>query len=55
LILAKKYFQSEDIEKIEEILEMLFDDNPIKHNLYRPGQHIPVVPSEEICNTKPAI
>ena len=38
---------------LSEILETLFDENPIKHNLYSPGHHIPVVSSEEIYNINP--
>jgi len=38
---------------LNEMLETLFDDNPIKHNLYSPGHHIPVVSSEGIYNINP--
>lgn len=35
------------------VVKTLFDDNPIKHNLYSPGYHIPVLPSEAIYEQKP--
>jgi len=34
-------------------IDILFDDNPIKKGLFSPGQHIPVVASEEIYERKP--
>ena len=38
---------------VGEYLDVLFDDNPIKHGLYSPGHHIPVVPSHEIYKRRP--
>jgi len=31
-----------------ERLDFLVDDNPVKHNTYSPGQHIPVYPSDAL-------
>ncbi|HEY3327339.1 MAG TPA: class I SAM-dependent methyltransferase [Novimethylophilus sp.] len=34
-------------------LQFLVDDNPIKHNLHSPGNHIPVLPSEMLYEKNP--
>lgn len=36
-----------------DVIRFLYDDNPMKHNLYSPGHHIPVLPSETIYEQKP--
>jgi len=38
---------------IGDIIKTLYDDNPIKHNLYSPGYHIPVLSSEIIYKQNP--
>ena len=38
---------------VGEYLDVLIDDNPIKHGVYSPGHHIPVVPSRENYKRKP--
>jgi SAM-dependent methyltransferase len=39
--------------ELNEKLEFLLDDNPLKHGLYSPGCHIPVLPSDEIYVRRP--
>lgn len=34
-------------------LDYIADKNPLKHGVYTPGMHIPVVPVDKIPNTKP--
>jgi hypothetical protein len=34
------------------LLEFLVDDNPIRHGLYSPGHHLPVLPSEALYSRK---
>jgi hypothetical protein len=34
-------------------IQFLVDDNPIKHSLYSPGHHIPVLPSSVLYERKP--
>lgn len=34
------------------LLEFLVDDNPIRHGLFSPGHHLPVLPSEAIYSRK---
>lgn len=34
-------------------LKYLVDDNPLKHNLYSPGYHLPVLPSSELYTRRP--
>ena len=36
-----------------EMLSFIVDDNPSKHNLYSPGHHIPVLPSQAIYEKMP--
>tara|TARA_B100000965_G_C19591814_1_gene758296 strand:+ start:977 stop:2233 length:1257 start_codon:yes stop_codon:yes gene_type:complete len=36
-----------------EMLDFLYDDFKVKHNLYSPGYHIKVLPSEDIYKNKP--
>lgn len=36
-----------------DLLSYFVDDNLLKHNLYSPGKHIPVLPSQVIYNRKP--
>jgi SAM-dependent methyltransferase len=36
-----------------DTLEYLADRNPLKHGLYSPGMHIPVVPAERVLETQP--
>tara|TARA_B100000315_G_scaffold248013_1_gene277429 strand:- start:2359 stop:3633 length:1275 start_codon:yes stop_codon:yes gene_type:complete len=36
-----------------QMLDVLYDDNPIKQGLYSPGYHIPVNPSPDIYKNKP--
>lgn len=38
---------------IGNVLSYLVDDNPTKHNMYSPGHHLPVLPSEQIYERKP--
>ena len=38
---------------IAGLISFLVDDNPLKHNLYSPGHHIPVFPSQAIYESKP--
>ncbi len=38
---------------LSELLDFLVDDNPVRHNLYSPGHHIPVLPSEALNERKP--
>jgi len=39
--------------ELKDILSFLLDDSLIKHNLYSPGLHIPVLPSETIYERSP--
>jgi hypothetical protein len=41
--------------ELENLISCIYDDNPIKHYLYSPGAHIPVLPSEKIYEMKPDI
>jgi SAM-dependent methyltransferase len=41
--------------ELEKMVTLIYDDNPIKHYLYSPGAHIPVLPSELIYENKPDI
>ena len=41
--------------ELENLVSFIYDDNPIKHSLYSPGAHIPVLPSEKIYEKKPDI
>lgn len=36
-----------------EIIDFIVDDSPLKQNLYAPGLHIPVLPSQAIYDRKP--
>jgi C-methyltransferase C-terminal domain/Putative zinc binding domain/Methyltransferase domain len=36
-----------------DLLDYLADKNPLKHGLYSPGMHIPVVPAERVLETQP--
>lgn len=36
-----------------ELLDYLADRNPLKHGLYSPGMHIPIVPAEQILKDQP--
>ena len=36
-----------------EMLDFLYDDFKVKHDLYSPGYHIKVLPSEKIYENKP--
>ena len=36
-----------------DIIDFIVDDNPLKQNLYAPGLHIPVLPSQVIYDKKP--
>ncbi|HYN05824.1 MAG TPA: class I SAM-dependent methyltransferase [Vicinamibacterales bacterium] len=36
-----------------DLLEFLADRNPLKHGLYSPGMHIPVVPADRVLETRP--
>lgn len=38
---------------IGDVPSFIVDDNKLKHNLFSPGHHIPVLPSEEIYRQKP--
>jgi hypothetical protein len=35
-----------------KLIEFLVDDNPVRHGLYSPGHHIPVLPSDALCARK---
>jgi hypothetical protein len=35
-----------------KLIEFLVDDNSIRHGLYSPGHHIPVLPSEALYSRK---
>jgi hypothetical protein len=35
------------------LLDFLVDDNPVRHNLFSPGHHIPVLPSEALNERRP--
>jgi SAM-dependent methyltransferase len=39
--------------QLSEFLSFLVDDNPIRHGLYTPGHHLPVLPSEALYERKP--
>ncbi|CCQ53629.1 putative D-mycarose 3-C-methyltransferase [Crocosphaera watsonii WH 8502] len=39
--------------ELSELLSFLVDDNPIRHNLFSPGHHIPVLPSDTLYEKKP--
>lgn len=39
--------------ELENRIAFIADDNPLKHGMYSPGAHIPVVPSEELMTRKP--
>lgn len=39
--------------ELGDLLEYLLDDNPSKQNLFSPGHHIPVLPSEALYQRKP--
>ncbi|MBE9116860.1 class I SAM-dependent methyltransferase [Lusitaniella coriacea LEGE 07157] len=39
--------------ELSELLSFLVDDNPIRHDLFSPGHHIPVLPSQELYERKP--
>lgn len=39
--------------ELDPLLSFIVDDNPAKHNLFSPGHHIPVFPSEIIYERKP--
>jgi len=41
--------------ELQNLVSSIYDDNPVKHNLFSPGAHIPVLPSDEIYNSKPDI
>ena len=36
-------------------ISFIVDDNPIKHNMFSPGLHLPVLPSSELYSRRPAI
>lgn len=38
---------------LDEFLDYLVDDNPARHGLYTPGQHIPVLPSAVLAERRP--
>jgi SAM-dependent methyltransferase len=38
---------------IADQLSFVVDDNPLKHNLYSPGNHLPVLPSEALLERHP--
>ena len=38
--------------ELGELLEFLVDDNPIRHGLYSPGHHLPVLPSDALYSRK---
>jgi SAM-dependent methyltransferase len=38
---------------IGEPLSFVVDDNPVRHGLFTPGQHIPVLPSDALYERKP--
>jgi hypothetical protein len=38
---------------IADQLSFVVDDNPLKHNLYSPGNHLPVLPSEALLERQP--
>jgi SAM-dependent methyltransferase len=41
--------------ELQNLVSSIYDDNPIKHYLFSPGAHIPVLPSEKIIEMKPDI
>lgn len=41
--------------ELENKIKYIFDDNPIKHSLYSPRAHIPVLPSEDLYQIRPDI
>ena len=40
--------------ELGEYLEYIVDDNPLKHEMYSPGYHLPVYPSQKLYEDKPA-
>jgi hypothetical protein len=36
-------------------LQFIVDDNPVKHGLFSPGWHIPILPSNELASRKPDV
>jgi SAM-dependent methyltransferase len=38
---------------LDEYLDYLVDDNPARHGLYTPGQHLPVLPSPVLAERRP--
>jgi len=38
---------------LDEYLDYLVDDNPARHGLYTPGQHLPVLPSAVLADRRP--
>ena len=40
---------------LQDRLNCLFDDNPIKHGLLSPGRHLPVYSSAELATRRPAV
>ena len=41
--------------ELQSRIQFIVDDNPLKHNLYSPGAHIPVYSSSALKNNKPDI
>ena len=39
--------------RIADQLSFVVDDNPLKHNLYSPGSHLPVLPSAALLERRP--
>nr|BAF47161.1 hypothetical protein [Zehria sp. KO68DGA] len=39
--------------ELSELLSFLVDDNPIRHNLFSPGHHIPVFSSDTLYEKNP--
>jgi SAM-dependent methyltransferase len=39
--------------ELDNFLSFVVDDNPVRHGLFTPGHHIPVLPSEVIYEQKP--
>ncbi|MEG4799124.1 class I SAM-dependent methyltransferase [Microcoleus sp. ARI1-B5] len=39
--------------ELNDLLSFLVDDNPVRHNLFTPGHHIPVLPSQALYDRKP--
>lgn len=38
--------------ELGDLIEFLVDDNPVRHGLYSPGHHIPVLPSDALYSRK---